>query len=227
MFKTFLTTDRLLQFIPTLTTFRGDSVTFENEISNASDEVAVDLVNMGYKLDQIYIPLMLKSSKQPYETWIETANTTGDFFDSHNENILVVECKSISDSVTILLDGSFDSGVTWVNIGNITFTEAGNYSLSFKERWSSYRYRSVITSSTTYSIYLVNAPAELLVIYQAGRNILLPHLIKGENVKSLYDALGEKYQNLLSSIKFDVDSNESGAIDDFDIRSNSTVTICG
>lgn len=218
MFRNYVTSEQLVKFYPKIIQYRADRgadvpYDFTDDIQNAFEEVSSELRNRDYDLGRIYTPLMLKTSKEPYEAWTETSSTTGDAFSAHNENRFIVEVSSITDSCSLQLEGSNDSS-TWKLIASLEISQTGTAAKSFSERWKYYRYKSFIETSATFSAYIIDAQCDFLIMWKSAMNVLLPSIGSGDTTKILYDELKSLYMDSLTGLKLDYDLDDSGSIND-------------
>ena len=228
MFKNYCTNENLLLFYPILSQYRKSTAEnlyiFNIELSMAYKKVCTDLRNTNIDLKRIYVPLMLKDDVEHYETWTESANATGSNYTGRRENKLVVECTSCSGDTSLTLEGVNDTDKTWKFICSIDFNSTGIYTKDFDERWFYYRYKSIGTSSRTYSIYVVDASADQLIYMRTAMDIIMPLIGKGD-IEKVYNELKGDYSDLLSALKLDYDIDLSGTIDSGEEQRKRTIRI--
>jgi len=224
MLTNYITDDDLKQYHPNLTKqLWSGQATYAIQINEAFSILMDDLHNMDVNPRLLMAPLVIKASG------VETTSTTGTDVlanstaeEDSNYRRFVVNVTAINGNGVVFLDGSSASpSTTWENIASITSTLVGSQSIEITNQYRYYRYRSIPGTSISYSAKLVETIFDRLVVYKAFEIIFADfRKTQGDSWDLLVQMYNSKYQSALSSVKYQVDVDESGSVDDGEEGSN-------
>ena len=195
MIKNYITETDLIRLVPELS---NDSYlwTGQTDHSNQGIEafnyVRQDLINRGFNLRSLMIPLTLTTSSAEDKInrlrWVVTATATG----------------------TVILYGSSD-GTTWNTIQTTTLSATGTTSYVITETYQYYK----VGGTATFTSELVDTTFDSLIMYKWIEYIFM-NAGKGEGSKYTDYALyfAKMYDDLLNKLRIPTDTDADGEVDE-------------
>jgi len=195
--------------------------TYANQINEAFSIVLDDFHNMGVNPRLLQTPLLLNSETIATSTTGTGVKANDDETVDNNYRRIVFDVTAISGTWSVILDGA-TGDADYREVASMTADSVGVQSITFTPQYRWYRVRTVSGTTLSYSAKLVETIFDRCVVYKAF-SIIFSDFRKsqGDSWDLLASSYDSKYDAAMKSIKYTLDSNEDGVIDDGEQGDNS------
>lgn len=180
---------------------RTDQIDFDTLISEAKQQLTIDVKNRNIELKKLCVTLSL-------------TNATKSDCDYGERTRLVINASAVTDQITGVLEGTNDtSSESYTTVlNNIQFAEIGEHTYTFEDVYD--YYKLTLTGTVTFTAYLVERSFELPHLY-LSLSLIYRQLeslngdIYGNKAQAYFDLYRESLHNAVYSYDYD----ESGTLD--------------
>jgi len=202
MLSSYITHSDIIKREPSLEDYlRTDQLDFESLISEAKQQLTIDVKNRNIELKKLCTTLSL-------------TNATKSDIDYGERTRLVIKPTAVTNQITGVLQGTNDTtSESYTTILNdIQFAEIGEYTYTFEDVYD--YYKLTLTGTVTFTAYLIERSFELPHLY-LSLSLVFRQLeslngdIYGNKAQMYFDLYRESLHNAVYSY----DSDESGTLD--------------
>lgn len=195
---------------------------YTNALDSALEEVIDYLRDIGISRRQVYIPRMFDSLDLFQTRAVSAAHTSPAIQPTVNETRFVLTVASRTAPATITIEGS-DDGSNWFTTATLSIDgEPGTFSTRLLDGSQYVRYTISPEDDITYSPFLVDTSLDLSIIYKACEIVLFPHINGDSNADEMYHEVRQLYAQSMSKVIADIDTDNDGSIDSYDVSRNTT-----